>query len=324
MELDEQVPPKQLRCPRSGGELKVVGHAVLCASCGPVGLWRGGVWDFVLDADYAASFGAQWTMFSGTQLDSVNFTSISRRRFEEVTGWRASDLVGLEVLDAGCGAGRFSEIAYSFGAKVTSLDLSEAAYAASRNVAGKCTVVRGDVLAPPLAAASFDRVFSIGVLQHTPDPERAAEALLQLLRPGGQLAVWMYESRWYSALLPRNLLRTAATRLSEPRARQLSQLLVRIFTPLARGISFLPAALARRLHACIPIASYWGSLPLNDQQQREWSLLDTQDWLTPRYDQPRTFDEMSAALMAAGASAVHRIPAPGLALIATREPSAAP
>ena len=38
----------------------------------------------------------------------------------------------------------------------------------------------------------------------------------------------------------------------------------------------------------IPVANYNQILPLNKQQQIEWSLLDTYDWFSPIYDYPQT------------------------------------
>jgi hypothetical protein len=38
----------------------------------------------------------------------------------------------------------------------------------------------------------------------------------------------------------------------------------------------------------VPVADYTGILPLSEQQQLEWALLDTFDWLSPEYDSPQT------------------------------------
>jgi hypothetical protein len=42
------------------------------------------------------------------------------------------------------------------------------------------------------------------------------------------------------------------------------------------------------------VADYEASLPLSAQQRREWAVLDTFDWLSPRYDQPQTADTLRA------------------------------
>lgn len=308
-------------CPQCVGRIALEGDQLRCVACGPVGVFREGVWDFVADDSYAETFATQWSQFAATQLDSKNGTTISRDRFAALTGWLEHGLDGLDVLDAGCGAGRYSEVALTAGANVTALDLSEAAYTARSNLhpwGPRLKVVRGDLSAPPLPRRSFDRVFSIGVLQHTADPLRAVRALVQRLRPGGELVLWMYERRWFDFLMPKFLLRRASLRMSAESVAGLTRAMVSIFTPLARGIGSLPSKRAQRVaRAALPIASYWGVLPLSPGQQREWSTLDTYDWLTPRFDRPLRFADVRDALLSAGAHTADRIDIPGLGLKAT-------
>lgn len=265
--------------------------------------------------DYAAGFGDQWAQHRTTQLDSHTGTSVTRDRFEAITGWRRHDLVGASTLDAGSGAGRFSEVAVSLGAKLTTLDLSTAAYATRKTLSGAdATVVRGDLLQPPLRRASFEKAFSIGVLQHTPDPPRAAQRLLALLVPGGELVIWMYERRWWTRLQPKHLIRPITRRLPTAVVTALVDVLVFMFTPAARVAPHLPDRFGKVVRAALPIASYWGILPLEAHQQVEWSRLDTRDWLTPTYDKPMRYEELRAVLLAGGATDVRRLPVPGLAV----------
>ncbi len=307
-------------CPSCRGPVSLqIDDAVRCSNCGDVGAVRDCVVDFVQRGDYADNFGYEWSRFQHTQLDSYNGTTISRDRFWEVTGWSRADLRGQTVLDAGCGAGRYSEVALESVGRLVALDLSTAAYVTRRSLPDpRLTVVRGDLLEPPLCEASFDKVFSIGVLQHTPSPSRAAQQLLRLVRPQGRLAIWMYERRWYTPFLPKGLLRGGTTRLPPKLVISVSEGMVRLFTPVARATGRLPHPLARLVRTGLPIASYWGVLPLTPDQHKEWSLLDTYDWLSPRYDRPQTYSELRRALLFAGASAVDRIAAPGLAVVATR------
>ena len=85
-----------------------------------------GVPRFVEESNYADNFGMQWNLYSKTQLDSFSGHDISANRFWKATGWKASEMKDKWVLDAGCGSGRFSEIALSAGAKVVALDYSSA------------------------------------------------------------------------------------------------------------------------------------------------------------------------------------------------------
>ena len=54
------------------------------------------------------------------------------------------------------------------------------------------SVVRGDLLRLPFAAGRFDQIYSLGVLDHTPDPRAAFLGLARLLKPGRPDRVWVY------------------------------------------------------------------------------------------------------------------------------------
>jgi SAM-dependent methyltransferase len=55
-------------------------------------------------------------------------------------------------------------------------------------------VIQGDIFHPPLARWTFDALYSIGVLHHTPDPPRAFQALVPCLAPGATAAIMLYAS----------------------------------------------------------------------------------------------------------------------------------
>src|SRR6184192_1986771 len=120
---------------------------------------------------YTDSFGFEWNRFSRTQLDSANGTRRSRDAFIEKTGWALDDLRGKRVLDAGFGMGRFAEIAADAGAEVHAVDLSEAVFAARGNLRQRANVhiYRADIMALPFRERTFDFIYSLGVLHHTPN-----------------------------------------------------------------------------------------------------------------------------------------------------------
>src|SRR5262245_5180001 len=149
---------------------------------------RGGIPRFVPGAAYTESFGLQWNRFAQVQLDSATGVRFSEQRFCNETGWSRGDLDGQWVLDGGCGCGRFAEVAAGLGARVIALDYSSAVDAAARNLARFPNVhlVQADLLHPPFRPGSLPFVYSIGVLQHTPDPAAALRAVVRLLAPGGR------------------------------------------------------------------------------------------------------------------------------------------
>lgn len=105
-----------------------------------------------------------------------------------------ADFKGAVVLDAGCGMGRFTEIAASFGAQaVVGVDLSESVEVAQQMARerGNVHVVQADLLRLPLRPA-FDLVYTLGVLHHLPDGEAGFGSLLRCLKPRGRVHIWVY------------------------------------------------------------------------------------------------------------------------------------
>ena len=84
---------------------------------------------------------------------------------------------------------------------IVGMDLSRAVEAARELTADLTAVslIRGDLLRLPFPRASFDIIYSLGVLDHTPDPRSAFLGLARLLKPGGRIVVWVYQRerpRW--------------------------------------------------------------------------------------------------------------------------------
>lgn len=286
-----------LRCPASGQRLRRSDDTAPDAESGwlvsedgqhrhPI---RGGIPRFVPASNYADNFGMQWNHFARTQLDSHSGHAISAERFWGATGWKPAVMAGKWVLDIGCGSGRFAEVALSSGANVVALDYSSAVDACLANLRQhpRLHVVQGDAFALPFAQGSFDFVYSLGVLQHTPDPHRAFASLPPMLAPGGRLCVDYYERSIGALLHPKYLLRPVTKRMPKPVLFSALERVVPVLLPISRAAARVPL-LGRGLQRLVPVANDEGNLPLTPTQLREWSLLDTFDWLAPEYDNPQS------------------------------------
>jgi SAM-dependent methyltransferase len=188
-----------LRCLDCQGGLASGAGGSVCLNCRREYPLLNGVLRFVDAQNYAGSFGFQWKLYSRTQLDDAS-SQRSERAFRRRTGFRPEDLGGKLVLDVGCGMGRFAEVATRWGAHVFGIDLSLASEVAAKNLADRsASIFQADVFKLPFAPESFDYIYSIGVLHHTPDCEQAFKALPKLLKPGGRIAIWLYSSYnpWY-------------------------------------------------------------------------------------------------------------------------------
>jgi SAM-dependent methyltransferase len=256
---------------------------------------------FVPERNYAESFGLQWNRFRKTQLDSHTGQPITRDRFLRQTGWQPEQLAGMRVLDVGCGAGRFAEVALSFGARVVAVDFSFAVDACWENLSHHAglDVIQADVCHLPFQTGRFDFVYCFGVLQHTRKVEQAFMALPMQLRAGGRLAVDVYPKQVTNLLWPKYWLRWITRRMPPATLFGLVRGFVRICWPLSLILGRVPF-IGRKLRHVLPIANYDGVYALTPAQLREWALLDTFDMLAPAHDHPQTARRLTAWLGAAG------------------------
>lgn len=153
-----------------------------------------GIPRFVDSDHYVSSFSFQWTTYTDTQLDSRQGVALTEQDLVLKTGLSPDEVRGRLVLDAGVGIGRHAELLAGWGAHVVGVDLSDAVETARDNLARfpNALVMQADIGALPFRPASFDVIYSIGVLHHTPDTRAYTERLLPLLKPGGVLAIWVY------------------------------------------------------------------------------------------------------------------------------------
>lgn len=267
----------------------VIRGALVCESCGAKYPIRDSIPRFVSADNYANSFGFQWNRFRRTQLDSYTGRSISRDRLYASTGWDWEAMKGKLVLDVGCGAGRFAEVALKAGARVVGVDYSDAIDAAKENLAHflEFFPVQASIYDLPFKPRSFDRVYCLGVLQHTPDPAGAFAALPGQVMPGGWLAVDIYPRLWRNIFWSKYWVRPITKRIAAPALLRIVERGVTILLPLSRLVASIPYA-GRRLKYLLPVANYDGVYDLSDNLKKEWAILDTFDMLSPEHDHPQS------------------------------------
>ena len=102
----------------------------------------------------------------------------------------------LRLLEIGVGAGTDFINWVRHGAHATGLDLTEQGVALTRErlaLEGLSAQVQvGDAENLPFPDASFDLVFSYGVLHHSPDTPKAIAEVLRVLVPGGRALIMIY------------------------------------------------------------------------------------------------------------------------------------
>ena len=110
-----------------------------------------------------------------------------------------------DVLEIGIGHGSVAQLLAQHARSYTGIDLtSEAAYMTTRRFALlKCPgkIIQMDAEAMSFADASFDFIWSWGVIHHSADTSRIVKEMHRVLRPGGHSTVMVYYRSWWSYYL---------------------------------------------------------------------------------------------------------------------------
>ncbi|HQX51042.1 MAG TPA: methyltransferase domain-containing protein [Planctomycetaceae bacterium] len=228
--------------------------------------------------EHLESFGHQWTHFDVAHDDEDRATFVAK------TGITLSDLAGQKVLDAGCGGGRYSKVCGDAGAKVFGADHTCAVDKARKVCESLPHVyfVQADLKRLPFEPASFDFVFSIGVMHHDADTRSVFDAVAKMVKPGGRYSVWLYrQNQWWQELINRGL-RTITTRLPS-----------RLLMPFCHLGAILGG---------IPIVNKTFNKIVNFSAHANYEnrVCDTFDWWAPKFQHHHTVEELSVWFHEAG------------------------
>jgi SAM-dependent methyltransferase len=272
-----------LRCPTCRASLEEQNGGLRCGDCLRVFPRVRGVIRFVDHQHYSGSFGFQWLKHDKTQLDDSK-DARSETDFIHKTGLQRHDLAGKLILDVGCGMGRYAEVVSRWDAHVVGIDLSSAVEAAARNLADRqATIFQADVFSLPFSPESFDYIYSLGVLHHTPNCEQAFKKLPELVKPGGGIAIWLYSAYnpWYRFS---DFYRKVTRRMSPRVLHTLCYVTIPLYWvhAILRRIPLLGRAASGALRHLFPMS-------FNSDPQ--WRVLDTFDWYSPWYQSKHTYEQ---------------------------------
>jgi len=248
-----------------------------CAGCGAEVPVIRGIPRFVASDAYTASFSFEWNRHRKTQLDDATSRE-SEETFRAKTGLSPEEVSGRLVLDVGCGMGRFADVVSRWGGRVVGIDLSLAVEAANANLAGRenARILQADLFRLPFRPGTFDIVYSLGVLHHTPDCEKAFRQLVPFVRPGGRICAWVYGTMgpW------------------ERFARLYRKVTVHMPKRLLHALCHLAIPW---YHVCrLPLIGplLWTLFPISRHPNPDWRVLDTFDWYSPQYQSLHTFPQV--------------------------------
>jgi SAM-dependent methyltransferase len=273
-----------------------------CNSCGRAFPIVRSIPRFVPSEDYAESFGYQWNYFDKTQLDSHMGNDLSRERFFATTQW-PQKMDGQVILEAGCGMGRFTQIALETGAELFSFDLSNAVEANLRNNgdSSRVHILQASIYEIPLCKESFDKVFCMGVLQHCPDVRAAFMSLVPYLRPGGEIVIDVYQK--HTGVFP-PLKYWARPFLSWMGPKRVHKFLTFAIPPafaLKKALYKVPL-FGKPIGKLIPIGpvSHAPRLNFTDEELIQVKILSALDMYSPVHDHPQTIETVRGWFSEAG------------------------
>jgi SAM-dependent methyltransferase len=108
------------------------------------------------------------------------------------------DFRGQDVLECGCGGGQHTSFVAPYVKSMVAVDLNAVDIAKERNKnLSNVEFVEADIATMNLGR-QFDRVFSIGVVHHTDNPDATFENMKRHTKSGGKTIVWVYstEGNW--------------------------------------------------------------------------------------------------------------------------------
>jgi len=257
---------------------------------------------FVPGEEYAQTFGYQWNRFDRLQLDRHMGNDLSRERFFVTTQWPVR-MDGQRILEAGCGMGRFTQIALETGAEVFSFDLSNAVEANFKNNGGsaRVNIFQASIYQIPLRRDSFDKIYCMGVLQHCPDVRKAFMSLVPFIRPGGEVVIDCYQR--HTGLFPslKYWVRPWLTWMGPRRVHRLLSLTIPLAFELKKALYKVPLV-GKAIGSLIPIGpiSHKPKLDYTDEELKQVKILSALDMFSPVHDHPQTIETVRQWFMEAG------------------------
>lgn len=250
------------------------------------------------DDKVVSNFGKQWKNYRDVQIDSKNNFKLSYNFLQELCHFDLSIIKNKNILEIGCGSGRFTEYLSKYGKSCTSIDLSDAIFHNICKNNKNVKLLKADFLKLKLKK-KFDVVFCRGVLQHTKFPTKSILKLFEYINHDGVVIFDFYKKPKIGFLHPKYLI-----------WRPLIKNFIRYETYekfLINNISFL-LYVKRKIDiiffkkrffsdSIIPIWDYYDELGLTREQYLNLSLLDTMDGIYANYDKPYSFNKIKNILI---------------------------
>lgn len=151
-----------------------------------------------------------------------------------------------EGFDLGCGSGRWAGLMAPKVGLLHCIDPAEKALEVARRNVPEAHFHLADAENIPLSDDSQDFGYSLGVLHHIPDTQKALNACVQKLKPGAPFLIYLYYAfdnrpAWYRQIWElSDLIRRGICRLPFPLKKAITDIIAGIlYWPLSRASRFL-------------------------------------------------------------------------------------
>lgn len=141
------------------------------------------------------SFDYEWGILSKDKKDKIWHFNISELQtvFLNETGENVHYFNGKTGVDVGCGHGIMTSKIAEISNLCLGVELSKAVESAySHNKCSRAMYIQGDLQFLPFANATFDVLYSSGVIHHTNNTELSFSLIEKLVKPNGKICLWLY------------------------------------------------------------------------------------------------------------------------------------
>ena len=246
-----------------------------------------GIYILNKEDSYTKNFGKQWRNYNKVQIDSFNNFKISKNFLKKIIFSEIEYLKGKNILEIGCGAGRFTEYLAPLSNICVSTDLSSAIYYNVAKNSKNLFLVKADFLKLN-SKKKFDVVICRGVLQHTPNPLQSILKLYEFIDKKGIVFFDIYSMPKIGFLHPKYFFWRPLIKkfFTYENFEIFLKKNIKILLYIKRKIKYVFFNSNFISDMFIPVWDYKDKLILNEKQLEDWAILDTVDGIYAKYDNP--------------------------------------
>ena len=216
-----------------------------------------------IDQKTVESFGEEWSKFAN--FNDQEISRIGNEYFDIVNSNHLNE--NSIVLDLGCGSGRWTKYLSPKVKCIEAVDPSDAVLSASQLLSENknVRVSKSSVDNIPFQNNSFDFAFSLGVLHHIPNTEKALMNVVEKVKINGWVLIYLYYSLDNRGLLYKFIFQTSCvprffiSKMPSKIKHILCEIIAfTVYVPLIAFASIIKVIFKNRFYTKIPLSYYVG------------------------------------------------------------------